>query len=184
MRRFASCCTTEAHPLYGVFMSKLSACIFQWDSSDVSALCRAKSAALANSGVKHLSEADVVEKLTRKELALHCRRCTRGVAETTSLLDELFTSLDSDSGKDTMGVPLLDHDRMQLMWKQQRQHIKCIQDLPGVQLYTRTGTVNKGGVELPTFRCARGSTSLESFHNHIARFIPGMTEHLWFPERD
>lgn len=44
---------------------------------------------------------------------------------------------------------------------------------PGVQLYTVTGHLKKGGVTLPILRCARGSTSLESFHLHIARFIPG-----------
>ena len=26
---------------------------------------------------------------------------------------------------------------------------------------------------LPLLRCARGSTSLESFHSHIVKFIPG-----------
>ncbi len=36
-----------------------------------------------------------------------------------------------------------------------------------------TGHLTKGGVTLPTVRCARGSTSLESFHLHMARFIPG-----------
>uniref|UniRef100_A0A0F8CJ42 DUF6729 domain-containing protein n=1 Tax=Larimichthys crocea TaxID=215358 RepID=A0A0F8CJ42_LARCR len=38
-------------------------------------------------------------------------------------------------------------------------------------LYTETGRLTKGGVSLPVYRCARGSTSLESFH--INRFIPG-----------
>ncbi|CAM4735070.1 unnamed protein product [Leuciscus chuanchicus] len=42
--------------------------------------------------------------------------------------------------------------------------LACIQDPPGVQLYVQTGTLKKGGHTLPTFRCARGSTSLESFH--------------------
>ncbi len=36
-----------------------------------------------------------------------------------------------------------------------------------------TGHLTKGGVLLPIVRCARGSTSLESFHLHLARFIPG-----------
>ena len=42
-----------------------------------------------------------------------------------------------------------------------------------MRLYTITGYITKGGVKLPVLRCARGSTSLESFHLHIARFIPG-----------
>ena len=35
--------------------------------------------------------------------------------------------------------------------------------------------MTKGNSKLPVYRCARGSTSLESFHLHIARFIPGTT---------
>ena len=41
-----------------------------------------------------------------------------------------------------------------------------------MQLYTQTGRLTKGGVILLVYRCARGSTSLESFHLH--RFIPGI----------
>ena len=40
-------------------------------------------------------------------------------------------------------------------------------------LYTETGHVVKGGVQLKTYRCARGSSSLESFHAHLKNFIPG-----------
>ncbi|XP_047208710.1 uncharacterized protein LOC124859879 isoform X2 [Girardinichthys multiradiatus] len=38
---------------------------------------------------------------------------------------------------------------------------------------SRTGQVTKGGVVLPVYHCARGSASLESFHLHLNRFIPG-----------
>ncbi|KAL6475706.1 hypothetical protein MHYP_G00167460 [Metynnis hypsauchen] len=47
------------------------------------------------------------------------------------------------------------------------------QDPPGLQLYAKTGQLTKGGVVLPVYRCARGSTSLESFHRHLKNFIPG-----------
>ena len=46
----------------------------------------------------------------------------------------------------------------------------CLQDPPGVPLYTMTGSMCKGGVTLPVLRCARGTTSLESFHLHLARY--------------
>ena len=42
MRRLAACVTSESHSLYGMFMSKLSACIFRWDEEDVNALRQAK----------------------------------------------------------------------------------------------------------------------------------------------
>lgn len=34
-------------------------------------------------------------------------------------------------------------------------------------------SINKSGIELSRYRCARDSTSLESFHCHLNRFIPG-----------
>ena len=53
------------------------------------------------------------------------------------------------------------------------RHAVCIEDPPGVTLYTKTGPLKKGTVVLPTFRCARGSTSLKPSHLHLSRFISG-----------
>ena len=73
---------------------------------------------------------------------------------------------------DTLGVPVLGED-MKLIWEEEKKHVPCFQDPPNIQLYTKTGSIKKGGEELPVFRCAQGSTSLESFHLHLNRFIPG-----------
>jgi len=49
--------------------------------------------------------------------------------------------------------------------------LASVANIPSVRtsvvLYTRTG-----GIQLPTCRSARGSTCLESFHNHLNKFIP------------
>ncbi|XP_041951282.1 uncharacterized protein LOC121711602 [Alosa sapidissima] len=172
MRRFAAGVTTEAHPLYGVFMARLSTCIFEWDPEDVAALRRAKECELTTR-VGHISEEAVTTRITQRELALHCRRRTRGVEETVRLIGSLISLFDSVSGKDTLGVPLLDHERIQNIWQEQEKHVGCIQDPEDFPLYMKTGTLKKGGVELCCYRCARGSTSLESFHLHLNRFIPG-----------
>ena len=66
---------------------------------------------------------------------------------------------------DALGMPLL-RDEVK---EEQKRHAKCIQDPEGVALYTQTGTSRKGNTTLPVFRSARGSTSLESFHLHLAR---------------
>ena len=42
VRRLAFGCTSEAHPLYGVFMSQVSGCIFEWDDLDYNRLLAAK----------------------------------------------------------------------------------------------------------------------------------------------
>ena len=173
MRRFASVCTTDAHQLYGTFMSRLSMCIFKWSPDDVAALVEAKRSQLQARAVPNPSNADVLGCLTRRELAQHCRRTTRGVEATTALIDSLLTSLSGDSGRDSLGVPLLAEEKVWDLWDSQKRHVACIQDPPGVVLYTEVRKMKKGTKTLPVFRCARGSTSLESFHLHLARFIPG-----------
>ncbi|CAM4568810.1 unnamed protein product [Leuciscus chuanchicus] len=173
MRRFAAGVTTEAHPLYGIFMARLSMSIFEWDPEDVAALRRAKEGELAAKKTGYISEKAVRARINRRELALHCRRRTRGEEETTILIGKLIDQFDSVDGKDTLGVPLLNHERIQQIWKEQRKHVQCIQDPEHFPLYIKKGTLKKGGVELCCYRCARGSTSLESFHLHLNRFIPG-----------
>ncbi|XP_051244073.1 uncharacterized protein LOC127356410 [Dicentrarchus labrax] len=79
MRRLALGCTTDAHQLYPLFMSRLSACIFEWDAADLALLREAKSQQLQSQGL------DVDRHLSREELALHCRRRTRGEDTTIEL---------------------------------------------------------------------------------------------------
>ena len=81
------------------------------------------------------------------------------------LLLQLFTATDS------LGVPLVSEKMVTIWEEEKKKHVMCIQDPPRVTLYTITGCINKGGVELPVFRCARDTTSLESFHLHLARYV-------------
>ena len=173
MRRLAVGCTTEAHPLYGVFLGRLSHCIFQWSKEDLELLKKAKGSELRQNGVLDPSDETIIHNITKKELATHCRRKTRGEEETTTLICSLLETFSGNQGCDTLGVPLLDPNQIWGIWDSQKKHIKCIQDIEGIQLYVNTGSVKKGGVDLPVYRCARGSTSLESFHLHLNRFIPG-----------
>lgn len=173
MRRLSIGCTTDAHPLYAVFMSRLSQAIFRWDEQDVGLLKKAKKNELIQKHIPDPTDADVARHIKSDELARHCRRMTRGTQETTTLISQLIVSMEDDNGLDILGVPLIDSQKMKEIWEKQSRHVPCIQDPEGVQLYTRIGTIKKGGVELPKYRCARGSTSLESFHLHMNRFIPG-----------
>ena len=88
MRRFTAGCSTDAHQLYGVFMSRLSKCIFKWSSQDLKDLSDAKRSELQQRHLTNPSESDVLRWLTKNELALHCRRQTRGTEETTRLIGE------------------------------------------------------------------------------------------------
>jgi len=55
MRRFVSGCTTDSHPLYGTFMARLSQCIFEWSSEDLTLLKKAKTGELLNSKITNSS---------------------------------------------------------------------------------------------------------------------------------
>ncbi|KAK5931582.1 hypothetical protein CesoFtcFv8_000136 [Champsocephalus esox] len=134
-------------------------CIFEWDAEDMSLL----ETALQADGSRRTPSS--------KEMGRHCRRRTRGAQETGRLLTEAVEAF--KRATDTRNVPLLDQRRMEQILETQRQHIACIQDPAGVRLYTRTGQLTRGGVSLPVYRCARGSTSLHSFHLHVHGFIPG-----------
>ncbi|WAR12544.1 hypothetical protein MAR_026724, partial [Mya arenaria] len=175
MRRFSAGCSTDAHILYPLFMSRLSKAIFEWSSEDLEKLKEAKTAELMQRQVERPSSEDICHWLTKRELALYCRRRTRGVEETTRLIGELMEAFMGDQGRDTSGVALFDNEVMTAIWDRQKRHIGCIQDPEGISLYTVTGTSKKGGTVLCRYRCARGSVSLESFHNHLAKFIPGTT---------
>jgi len=76
------------------------------------------------------------------------------------------------SATDTLGMRLFRED-MSVIWEEQKRYVACLQDPGDVPLYTRCGSTRKGDLVLSVYRCARGSTSLESFHLHLARFIPG-----------
>ena len=173
MRHIAVGCTTESHPMYAIFLGRLSKFIFERSQEAVQLLNYAKHCELTRSGVKDPSDEDVIKHISKKELAAHCCRKTRGIKDTTQLIHDLLDTFQGEQGCDTLGVPLLDADRIWDIWESQEKHITCIQDLDEVQLYTKTGVVTKGGVERPVYRCARGSTALGSFHLHYNRFIPG-----------
>ncbi|XP_068424152.1 uncharacterized protein [Clinocottus analis] len=172
MRRFASGVTTETHELYATFMGQLSHCIFEVDPGDARRLTEAKRSELEGKhGMVGLTDGEVMKRISKQEWRLHCRRRTRGAEESTLNIQELLDTFARPAGRDNLDIPLLDALRIQDIWSTQRPHLSCIQDPPGVQLYTETGRLTKGVVSLPVYRCARGSTSLESFHLH--RFIPG-----------
>jgi len=111
------------------------------------------------------------QTITSKELQFHCRRATRPAPQIKLMIEEALKTF--QLATDNLGTPLLDAKKTQEIWQQQQRHLPCLQDPEGTQLYTRTGYLRKGGVLLPMYRCARGSSSLESFHYHLARFIPG-----------
>ena len=118
-------------------------------------------------GILDPTTSAVQKALSRQELQKHCRRQTRGTEETIDAIESLLLAF--SPATDALGMPLF-REEMKAIWEEQRHHVMCLQDPPSVQLYTEVSKLTKGGVLLPVYRCARGTTSLESFHLHLARY--------------
>lgn len=84
------------------------------------------------------------EWLTKKELALHCRRTTRSPVEILQQINELREVFTGEQGQDMLGTPLLDADMARDVWESQQRYMDCTQDPPNLSLYTQTGTLKKG----------------------------------------
>ena len=146
MCHFTVGCTTDAHQLYQTFLICLSQCIFEYSREDLDALIAAKRPEIEAVSIRTPSDSDVLHHISKKELALHCWRQTRGVETTTKLIHEFLLAFDGEQGHDSLGVPLL-NSQMLVIWETLKPHTACIQDPEGeqqMQLYTETGTVLKG----------------------------------------
>lgn len=55
------------------------------------------------------------------------------------LIEILLEAFSGPQETDTLGVPLLDSDRIWSVQESQQKHTMCLQDPDGVQLYTKTG---------------------------------------------
>ncbi|KAJ4918945.1 hypothetical protein JOQ06_021289 [Pogonophryne albipinna] len=100
------------------------------------------------------SEPDMSRNRFISELALHCRIITRGIKETQAQIHRLIQAFDGDAGRDSLGVPLINSARM--------RSSRCAA--------LRTNWLQCEGREPPA---NIPHTSLESFHLHLNRFIPG-----------
>ncbi|KAK3536064.1 hypothetical protein QTP70_026481, partial [Hemibagrus guttatus] len=78
---------------------------------------------------------------------------------------------------ETMFQPWMDNgmvvQAINEVWAGQQRHLECIQDPPDMNMYrvARSTTINN--VDVPYYKCLRGSNSLEGFHKALPNMIPG-----------
>ena len=93
-RRFIKGLTTKDHPLYGTFCSKLSSCIFEWDSVDYAHLREAKKQELRkNLKGMEPSLKQITAAISSNEIAKHCRRKPSEVSAMKILIDQLLANM-------------------------------------------------------------------------------------------
>ena len=145
MCRFSMACCSESHALYGTFMTQLSGCIFEWDRGCRSTGSCQRATAYWERRLSHRNQDDIANHITKKELANHCKRPTRGSEATAELIQQLTTTFSSDLGKS-------------FYFKVQKRI-----DLPWIIPHNFVS-----GRNFPL----RPDTQA-TFHNHIVTFIPG-----------
>ena len=120
-------------------------------------------------GVHNPFMSAIQKAISKEELVHHCRRRTRGAEITLQLIEELVLESSSfPTAVDSNGVYVFSGDMVKIL-NEEKKHIKRIQDPDRIRFNIVMGHIIKGGMKLPVFRCARGTTSLESFHLHLAR---------------
>ena len=164
------------HVLLQTFYQRLSYILFEDDQNDLDALIAAKAKEL------RCSKEDAKTKLTKRELKLHVRRRTRHHKVIEREVEHLLTQFTSDLATDGNGVPLFKKTEVWAEWDKQKKHIQCLCDpvFPVEKDADGKDTQFSLHQELKKkqYRCPRGSSSLESFHCNIYRFIPGTSANM------
>ena len=79
-------------------------------------------------GMVSLTDAEVIQRISKEEWRLHCRRRTHETEESTPLMQDLLDTFSGPAGHNSLGILLLDDHRIPDIWSTQRCHLSCIQD--------------------------------------------------------
>ncbi|KAJ8370303.1 hypothetical protein SKAU_G00103350 [Synaphobranchus kaupii] len=174
IHRFDAAIRTDSHSKYTAFKSALAGAVLAYNRTDLELLIKAVRAK-DPATLKSVSDEDVVRHhLSREQLKHHVRRVTLGAQETFRLIHLAIEELKGPAGLDESGVSLFKTpEAIDEMWAGQQRHLECIQDPPDMNMYrvARTTTINN--VDVPYYKCLRGSNSLEVFHKALPNMIPG-----------
>lgn len=174
MHRFDAAVRTESHTKYGLFKSALSGSLFAYNRADIDLLIQAVRAGSPNHH-DTVTDDDVMKHfISNYDLKHFVRRITVGVQETFTHVNDAIEELKGDAGLDENSIPLFKSpEAIDEVWAAQQKHLECLQDPPAMHMYTLVKTVSRHGVDLPYYTCVRGNNSLEGFHAHLPRMIPG-----------
>ena len=174
IHRFDAALRSDHHAKYALFKSALSAAVFAYNKDDMALLVKA---IRAGSATKYstLSDGEVIARCVSKDDLKHfVRRVTVGAHETYTRVQSAIDTLKGPAGLDENGLSLFkDNAAVDEVWAAQQKHLECIQDPPGMNMYTITKHVTRNAVSIPYYTTVRGSNSLEGFHRFLPNMIPG-----------
>ena len=171
MHRFDAAVRTDSHPKYAIFKSALSGVVFAYNRGDLDLLIKAVRAGSPNS-YEGMTDSDIMKRISRYQLQHYVRRVT--AQQTYTLVDAAIEELKGDAGLDENGISLFKSpESINNVWDRQKKHLECLQDPPDMSMYFVKKHVQLNKIELPYYGCHRGNNSLEGFHAHLPRMIPG-----------
>ena len=174
MNRFEAAIRTTSHPKYGLFKNAMAGAIFAYNKNDVDKIIKSFRAGNPKK-FENVDDIDILKFHVKKsQLKNYARRTTLGVQETFIRVQKLIDYLKGPAGRDDDNIPLFKSDAaIDKVWASQQRHLECIQDPPGMSMYSIVKNVNLNGVILPKYKTFRGSNSLEGFHLFLPKMIPG-----------
>jgi len=118
---------------------------------------------------KQVVEHCLADRVVRRHVRRKTAQCEVIIQRITHIIDVLK----GDAGKDQYQTSLFKANIIDWVWGNQRRHVHCITDPPGVHMYRLVRHRSRNGVLVPVYKCVRGSNSLEGFHQHLKHMIPG-----------
>ncbi|XP_078799714.1 uncharacterized protein LOC144990382 isoform X2 [Oryzias latipes] len=173
IHRFEAAIRTDSHSKCAAFKSALAGAVLAYNKGDLDLLIKAVRA--KGEALKSLSDDCVIQQhIFREQLKHHVRRVTLGPQETFQLIQGAIEELKGPAGLDESGVSLFKTpEAIDEVWACQQRHLGCIQDPPDMCMYRVARVTNINGVDVPFYKCLRGSNSLEGFHKVLPHMIPG-----------
>jgi len=153
---------SKQHGAFAVFMARLSDAFFVPNQADIEFVKEA----LRKGG---LSE----DEINRKRWHFFKRRIRRAVPEPRELEKQFsrVVNLMANLTDNKTGKPLFGPKAWSL-YKSTLLHIRkgCLSDIPDLTYYIRIGEDSMG---IPVFRCLRGTSALEGFHQKVRQLVRG-----------
>ncbi|XP_048881499.1 uncharacterized protein LOC125748878 [Brienomyrus brachyistius] len=174
IHRFDAAIRSESHCKYAIFKSAVAGAVLAYNRTDLELLIKAVRAK-DPAALKSVSDEDVVRLyIPREQLKHHVRRVTLGAQETFQLIQLAIEELKGPAGLDENGVSLFKTpEAIDEIWAEQQRHLECIQDPPDMSMYRVARNTSINNVDVPYYKCLRGSNSLEGFHKALPQMIPG-----------
>nr|XP_008281292.1 PREDICTED: uncharacterized protein LOC103358197 [Stegastes partitus] len=174
IHRFDAAIRTESHAKYAAFKSALAGAVMAYNRTDLELLIKAVKAKNP-AALQSTSDEDIVRHhISRDQLKHHVRRVTLGAQETFRLIHLAIEELKGPAGLDESGVSLFKTpEAIDEVWAAQQRHLECIQDPPDMIMYRVAHITKINSIDVPYYKCLRGSNSLKGFHKVLPNMIPG-----------